>query len=162
MWEINVADQTLTFVYSICLGGLLCAFYDVFRATRKTGCVSFLLVFLSDIFFWVVSAFVTFVFLISRTNGEIRGYVIISETIGFLIFRISISRVWFPGLVVCFKAIYKFKSILIYAFNSFYVEFEKLILKICNIVSKFLKTVKKLLKNAVELLYTNKNNQSVE
>ena len=121
----------------------------MFRATRKTGCASFLLVFLSDIFFWVVSAFVTFVFLISRTNGEIRGYVIISETIGFLIFRISISRVWFPGLVVCFKAIYKFKSILIYAFNSFYVEFEKLILKICNIVSKFLKTVKKLLKNAV-------------
>ena len=158
MWEINVADQTLTFMYSMCLGGLLCAFYDVFRAARKTGSYSFLLVFFSDIFFWVVSAFATFIFLISRTNGEIRGYVIVAETIGFLIFRISISKLWFYGLVVCFRAIHKIKSMIICACNKFYVKFEKLILKICNIVFNFLKTIKKLLKNAVELLYTNRNN----
>ena len=92
MWEISVNDQVLTFIYSLVLGMMICTFYDILRALRKTGSRSYLSVFIGDIFFWIVSAFVTFIFLLSRTNGEIRGYVLISMLLGFTLWRITLSK----------------------------------------------------------------------
>lgn len=56
-------------------------------------------VFIGDMFFWIVSAFVTFIFLLSRTNGEIRGYVLISMLLGFVIWRITLSKPLFYAFV---------------------------------------------------------------
>ena len=92
MWEISVNDQVLTFIYSLVLGMMICTFYDILRALRKTGSRSYLSVFIGDLLFWIVSAFVTFIFLLSRTNGEIRGYVLISMLLGFTLWRFTLSR----------------------------------------------------------------------
>ena len=74
MWEISINDQMLTLLYSLCLGVILCVFYDVFKAFHKAGFNSPLQVFIGDILYCVIAAFATFLFLLSRTNGEIRGY----------------------------------------------------------------------------------------
>ena len=162
MWEINVTNQVFTFLWSMCLGGLLCAIYDILRAMRKAGFDSFAAVFFTDIIFWVLSAFLTFIFLISRTNGEIRGYVLAGMLGGFGLFRISISRLLFPAISFLFINILKIKRLISKFINQFYTRFEALILKIWNSMLKFLKSAKKLLKIGHKLLYTNKNIANTE
>lgn len=166
MWEINVCNQFLTFVYSLILGGLLCFSYDFIRAIRKSGFNYFIAVFFTDIIFWIISAFVTFIFLISRTNGEIRGYVIFGELVGFILFRITISKFIFYFFTVIFKLIIKCHSKIVIIFDAIYKKTADIFSKIWALMVKFLKSalksIKKLLKIRHKVLYTNKNNADAE
>ncbi len=144
----------------------MCAVYDVFRASRKAGFNSAILVFVTDILFWVLSAFATFIFLISRTNGEIRGYVLIGEFIGFALFKISLSRFvfWFFTFIFClFK---KANNYLNKGFAILYRKTDAVIQKIYSFVIKITKrlskSIKKLLKSRHKVLYTNTNNYDAE
>lgn len=166
MWEINVGDQSLTLLYSFALGVLLCVCYDFIRAMRKNGFNSFAAVFFTDIVFWIISGFVTFIFLMSRTNGEIRAYVLVSELLGFVLFRITLSRF----LLFAFAfAIGKVVAVYAKISGLFYSVFEKTesaLLKILKSLLKKskikLKSVKKLLKNRHKVLYTNENTADAE
>lgn len=162
MWEINTYNQTITFVLSVCLGALFCVLYDIIRAVRKVCLNSFWAVQFTDIFLWVFYAFATFIFLVARTNGEIRGYVLAGEFLGFILFRISFSRLLFPALRFVFIKIATVKKKVTRCISKFYIKFEALILKIGKSISKFFKSAKKLLKNALKLLYTNKNIANTE
>lgn len=162
MWEINVGNQFATFLYSLCLGAVLCLFYDVLRALRKVGYNSFWTVFIGDIFFWTVSAFATFVFLLARTYGEIRGYVIASEFFGFVIFRLIFSRLFlkvFEFIFASFKKLYFYLDMF---FTVIYNKTERAVLRFFNVILNFFmliaKKFKKLLKSIGKVLYTNKNN----
>lgn len=162
MWEIDNTNQIITFLLSLCQGAVFCLLYDLIRAARKVCFNSFWSVFVTDIFVCILYAFGTFIFLIARTNGEIRGFVLVGETLGFVVFRITFSRLLFP--IFCFiftntaLLIRKFTRV-IYGFNH---KFEILIIKIVKNVSEFFKSAKKLLKNALKLLYTNRNNANTE
>lgn len=166
MWEIGVGNQTVTFLYSLILGVILCVFYDFIRALRKAGFDSFWAVFLTDIVFWVFSAFAVFIFLISRTNGEIRGYVLFSAVAGFWLFRISFSKFLFPLLSLLFKTTLKLRSKTICFLDVIYSKINKIISLICSYTLKKLKlatkSIKKLLKNRSKVLYTNINNTDAE
>lgn len=166
MWEINVGNQFATLAFSMCLGCILCAVYDVLRASRKAGFNSFFTVFVTDILFWILSAFTTFIFLIARTNGEIRGYVLISELVGFAVFRFTVSRFIFLIFTFIFKAIQKLNSCFNKGFEFLYTKTDSIILKICNFTSKnfkrAVKSIKKLLKSRRKMLYTNENNTKAE
>lgn len=151
-----------TFLLSIGMGCLLCALYDVTRAWHKAGFSSFWSVFFTDIIFWVLSAFITFIFYISRTNGEIRGYVLIGEILGFVLFRISISKILFYILSNAFVFVNKISKIVSAKINVFYIKSEKVILKTFSHIIKNFKKCKKLLKIRSKLLYTNENNTSTE
>lgn len=162
MWEISNFNQTITFLLSLCVGGLFCALYDIIRAARKVCLNSFLAVQITDILLWAVYAVVTFIFLISRTNGEIRGYVLVGEALGFLLFRISLSRLLFPTLKFIFLTASKISKKIGGFLSNFYIKFESLILKLGKSLFKIYKSAKKLLKNVRRLLYTNKNIDSME
>ena len=166
MWEINVSNQFTTLGLSVCLGCILCAVYDIFRASRKAGFNSAIFVFVTDILFWVLSAFVTFIFLISRTNGEIRGYVLVGEFIGFALFRISLSRLIFWCFTLIFSSFKKLNCLINKGFEVLYGKTDTVMQKIRNFALKFqkssLKSIKKLLKNRRKVLYTNTNNYDAE
>lgn len=157
MWEIDVGNQALTFALSMATGGIFCLSYDIVRAIRKVALNTFWAVLFTDILLWIIYAFVTFIFLIARTNGEIRGYVLVGEAIGFALCRISISRLLFPIL--------RFIAVKIAAFTRktgqiiyvFYAKTETSVLGQKKYIFKFFKSIKKLLKNRGKLLYTNKN-----
>ena len=158
MWEINVWDQTQTFLFSLLLGAIFCLFYDVFRAMRKTGINSFVSVFITDMLFWIISAFATYLFLLSRTNGQLRGYVLLSLTGGFVICRISISNIFVKALTFLFTLAFKgFDKInkgankILGAINAF---FDKIYIFFAKKLILWLKSAKKVLKNKVRLLYT--------
>ncbi len=166
MWEISIHNQILTFLWSVILGLASCFLYDIIRAVRKVYKWQNSIVFVCDILLWIMFAFVTFLFLISRTNGEIRSYVLLGELLGFVILRISVSRFLFKFFVFIFL---KFKQLCDYVKYRFYLifaKFEKIIMLLLQKTAKFfvlvLKTAKKLLQYVCKLLYTNKNNASME
>ena len=125
------------------------------RAVRKVWFNSVLAVTIGDLLLWVFYALVTFVFLIARTNGEVRGYVIVSQFLGFILFRISISKIIYPILSYIIVKITAITRKINTFINRFYEKIELLALK-------FFKSIKKLLKNVVKLLYTYKNILSTE
>ena len=166
MWEISVGNQFITFLYSLCIGGIFCAVYDILRAARKAGFNSFVAVFVTDILFWVVGAFVTFIFLIARTSGEIRGYVLISELVGFGLFRATFSRLIFPIFKIIFQGVQKLHTYFNIFFDALYLKTESILSKFLVFMTKFfkstVKSIKKLLKNRRKVLYTNENNSDAE
>lgn len=140
--------------------------YDFLRALRKTGFNSFFAVFVGDVLFWVFSAFVTFIFLMARTYGEIRGYVMAGEIVGFLLFRITFSRVFFVVLKIILNAIKKIYLRFERIVNAVYLKTDRILTKIrVYTAQKFKRTaksVKKLLKSGGKVLYTNKNSNDAE
>ena len=146
-----MGSQAANVFLSLCLGVILCAFYDIIRATRKAGADSFAAVFIGDIFFWLVSAFAVFLFLIATTNGEIRGYVLFFAAVGFILYRLTLGRAVF------------------YLLQSFFIFLARVLrktmflsAKFCGItekqLSRFIKAVlsrvKKLLKSIYNMVYT--------
>ena len=154
MWEINLNNQIYTVLFSFILGFCLCVFYDVIRALRKAGHNSDLVVFIGDVFFFFTASVIVFLFFIARTNGEIRGYVLFCAFIGFLLFRLTVSKLIFSVLVFAFskiRIIYTAVYRLIYnVFYRIWSFFEKNLKKIG-------KNLKKLLKSVYVLLYTKSN-----
>lgn len=155
MWEISVGAQAYACLYSLALGGILCAFYDTIRATRKIGLNSAVAVFVGDLVFWLVSAVTVFLFLIAVTNGEIRGYVIFFCTAGFLIYRFTIGKAAFYLLCLALSFIRKILKRFFILQRRFACaaarSADKLILKPARSVFE---GSKKLLKSIYNLLYT--------
>ena len=157
MWEISNYNQLISFLLSICLGAIFCMAYDVLRAFRRVFSNSFLAVTIQDILIWVLYAFTTFIFLISQTNGEVRGYVLFGEGIGFCIFRISISKLWllllqyfFLGISGVLRSVRGLLARIYASLGQKTLIFKKGLIEIG-------KSIKKLLKNMLRVLYTNKN-----
>lgn len=93
MWEISSIDQGNAFINALLLGGLLCFIYDIFRLDRIVFNRSIFTVFIEDVVFWVISAFLTFCMLLITTNGQIRFFAFLAMTLGFIIYRCTISKI---------------------------------------------------------------------
>ena len=104
MWEISLKGQLLSFAAALVLGAALCLFYDILRALRSTGFNSFAAVTVTDVFFWLTAAVLTFLLLLGLSGGEIRGYVLLGEAAGFMLCRVTLSKPLFGVLKFCFKA----------------------------------------------------------
>lgn len=141
MWEISLSWQVISFSYALALGVFLALFYDIFRSIRKGKKCNAVAVFFQDVFFWLVTTFITFLLLIARCNGEIRGYILIGEFIGFLLYHFTLSRFIFPVFVFIVVSIRKFYKL----YFSVLSLFSDFLLKKIRILPIFVKkTVKKL------------------
>ena len=92
MWEITLSGQIGTVVPAVILGGILCLFYDFFRGVRRERNCRSAEIFFQDVGYAFVAALLTFCLLLVRCNGEIRGYVLAFEALGFGLFRRFLSR----------------------------------------------------------------------
>ena len=95
MWEISNYFQWLSFGRAIVFGVGICIFYDILRFIRFVFCSSKLSTFISDLFFWIVTAFSVFCFFLATTNGQMRLYALAGISLGFLLFRVALSRLIF-------------------------------------------------------------------
>ena len=154
MWEINNAAQLISFARSLGLGAIICCLYDILRAFRGVIKFSTLSIFFQDIIFSVFSAFLTFTFLLSVTNGELRGYFFLGATLGFVVFRCSISIVVFRLLRYIID---KGKCVFLWFSKFFYTLFDTISKNTGDFFKKSLKLLKKLLKKQWYLLYTKGN-----
>ena len=153
MWEINNTAQIFAFLYSLCLGCIFCLFYDFFRAFRFAVKLSDFSIFLSDIFYFLTISFVTFIFLLGVTNGELRGFVFFGVLLGFLICYFTVSRFFIRFLKFIIKNSVKIFNKFNLVLNNFFSKADNFITK--NLI--FIKnTFKKGLKKVKGLLYTKK------
>ena len=89
MYMLTIADQTQLFLFALGLGFLLGIVYDLFRTERMAFTMRRVGVFLQDILFFLTCAAVTFLFLLAVNHGEIRGFIIAGEALGFFIYYFS-------------------------------------------------------------------------
>ncbi len=157
MWEISLKGQLLSFAAALVLGAALCLFYDVLRALRSTGFNSFAAVTVTDIFFWLTAAVFTFLLLLGLSGGEIRGYVLLGEAAGFVLCRVTLSKLMFSVFKVCFKgasaAMRKIRSAVAKA-CAFICDLQG---AASGLFRRFKRPVKKVLKKSKQLLYNKTN-----
>ena len=162
MWELKSSTQVFTFLAAVILGGILCVIYDVFRALRSCQKNSSVTVAVEDIVFWVFSSITTFILFLAGTNGEVRFFVILGEILGFVVIRLTFSRViykFFLFLVNVINALFcKIYSIYILFLKRILILYKRFFAFLRKKAENMLKLRKKLLKNNIELLYTKTDN----
>ena len=112
MWEIGLVHQLVSSGYAVAVGAVFAAVYDVLKACCIVNKANSIIVFIKDVTFSLFAFFVTFMLLMARSNGMVRGYILFWIFIGFLLFRISISKIWFKILTFFFGRLRTFSEFL--------------------------------------------------
>lgn len=153
MWEIHNLSQISGFMYAMILGSLFSLFYDVFRSFRSVKTHSIVLVFIEDLIYFFIIAILSFIFFLSITAGEIRGYILIGILVGFLCFYILLSRYCIYMFTFIFNTLFNIFKL----FSKwFYIIFAKIDRFFTKYLKNKLKCYKKGLKKLKVLLYTSK------
>ena len=146
MGYINTDNQVFTFLWSLVLGVAMCLVYDIVRAFHKVSVKGFFEVMLLDLLFWGAWSLITFSFLVLRCKGEVRAYVLFGQALGFVITRISVSKLFYRFFTLVLKV---FRRI----FEFFGSNVRKAIECLEKNIKKSLKYIKKVLQHKVKLLY---------
>lgn len=143
MWEIDFAAQIFSFLKSILLGGIYGLIYDLFRFPVRRREASAITVFAVDILYFAFIAVINFCFLLTVTNGEVRGYLLLGAALGFAAYKKTLSPVLKLAAALVLKPIRVLFSLLnrgIKAvFSPVITFFSKIIKKISEIIKKRLK-----------------------
>ncbi len=90
--EITLSSQIAVFLGSLVAGAILSLFYDVFRVFDALLVYNFKRIFLEDVCYLILCAIATFTYILITSMGELRGYILIGELIGWTACRISIGQ----------------------------------------------------------------------
>lgn len=161
MWEISNNTQFFSFWIAALFGVIYCLFYDILRSLRKTVVFSAVAVFFQDIVYFIIIAVVTFMLMLSFTDGEIRAYILVGVLLGFVVCNFTVSLFFRKFLKFLFSLILK-------GFNGFCKVFARSLEFIFNKLGQFgsfllknfkkmLKFLKKILKHRRKIVYTKTN-----
>lgn len=119
--------QNPIFLYSCVLGIILGFYYDIFKISRLVSPFTQKQLLFCDLFFMSTSAILTFIFLLALNSGQIRMYLLVGELIGFIIYKLTLSRI----IIFCAKyVIHTIKRILSFIRRKLLSPIFSLILKI--------------------------------
>ena len=90
--NMNCENQFIIFVFSCFLGISLGFMYDIFRIIRIIINPRNIAVFFQDVVYFVVSGFVTFIFILVFNFGESRFYILAGEGIGWIIYHVTVGE----------------------------------------------------------------------
>ncbi len=91
--EITLSSQIAVFLGSLVMGAILSLFYDVFRVFDALLVYNFKRLFLEDVSYLILCAIATFTYMLITSLGEIRGYILIGELIGWVTCRFTLGRI---------------------------------------------------------------------
>lgn len=143
---VDVGEQVETFVLSFALGAIICFVYDFIRALHKTLLKGFTEVLVTDILFWLSFAILTYLFLIIRCSGIVRGYVLCGLFLGFIALRITVSR-------YVLKFFSFFLKILVAILHFVSDKLRLILLSFDKYLKKVVFAVKKVLHNLIKVMY---------
>ncbi len=83
MTDLTLAKETRLFLLSIVVGVGLSLLYDLLRVLRLQTRHRPIVVSLEDLLYFLVCAAVTFGFALKDNSGQIRGYILIGELLGW-------------------------------------------------------------------------------
>lgn len=153
----SLGTQTGNFLFSLGFGLIVGISYDIVRTVRLVFTNSKKALYVTDFLFAVFSAFATFLFCLTVTEGEIRWYVILGEAIGFSVYYFSfgIIAVRFTDKTVGF--IRKLSKKIFFVISSPFLKlFSFFKRKIGKIVEKTQKNTRKAVKKSKFHLQTDK------
>ena len=136
MWEIGIVHQLTSSGYAIAVGILFAAVYDVLKACCIVFKANNFWVFVKDIVFSLFAFFVTFMLLMARSNGMVRAYILFWVFVGFLLFRISVSKIWLKFFMFIFSKLKDFLAFL-----------DRILNKFCDLLDRFESRLLSFLKN---------------
>ena len=148
MWEINLKQQIVSLLYALLVGVVWALYFDFFRALRKNKSHSAFLIFIEDLSSFLIFTFITFMLLMARCNGEVRGYMLVAEAFGFLIYRVLLSRFIMPVLEFFFFILVKTFGIVSNQIERFGGFLEKNTGKLWGNFKKNIKKIKLVRKNS--------------
>jgi len=93
MYMQGITDQTRIFLYAFGFGFVLGIVYDVFRVIRLAISVKKRFIYVQDILYAVVCSLLTFLFILIVNKGQIMGYILFGEFLGWLIYYFSLGVV---------------------------------------------------------------------
>lgn len=91
--QFFISDQVHIFLMAILCGAIMGIINEPFRFLRYIGISDKASVFIQDITFMSVIAFISFFFALCYNKGELRFFILLGELIGFLIFRYTIGLI---------------------------------------------------------------------
>lgn len=99
------------------MGAVLCLLYDVFRILRMAFSPGKISAFIQDVLWFAIAAVATYMMCLARCRGEVRSYIVIGEVVGFVLFRLTVSRLLIlaarPVIRTAKRLIRKLKSIIL-------------------------------------------------
>ncbi|MCI9405290.1 MAG: hypothetical protein HFK04_00020 [Oscillospiraceae bacterium] len=88
---IAVNTQTMIFFQSLLLGAALGMVYDLFRIFRVAVPLPSGIIVAEDVLYFVFSGFVSFFFAMTVNFGQIRFFILLGETLGFLLYYLTLG-----------------------------------------------------------------------
>ncbi len=89
--QFFISDQINIFVMAFLCGVIIAVLNEVFRFLRYIGFNSNTGVFIQDIVFMSIAAFISFCFALCFNKGNLRFFILLAEFLGFLTFRYTIG-----------------------------------------------------------------------
>lgn len=120
---IALGLQVRIFLGSCVTGLILGLLYDIFKSFRYAFRSNRKYVFIQDILYFLISAFITFLFTLSVNHGDIRFYIIFGEIIGFGIYYLLFSKIFMKCSVFIIKTV---KKVYMIIFKPFIIIFKKI------------------------------------
>lgn len=157
MSEITFAGQTASLLIAAVMGASLCLLYDLFRILRMISPPGKISAFIEDVLWFAAAAAATYMLCLARCKGEVRSYIIIGEILGFILFRMTASRVIMlaarPSVRAVKRLFRRIKGLIIRIFKPIVIKLTE---KIKKIASQIEKKKKKHLRPRISLLYNRK------
>ncbi|MDD3192389.1 MAG: spore cortex biosynthesis protein YabQ [Oscillospiraceae bacterium] len=88
---IAVNTQTIIFLQALLLGAALGVVYDLFRIFRIAIPLPASAVVAEDVIYFVFCGFVSFFFAMTVNFGQVRFFILLGETLGFLLYYLTVG-----------------------------------------------------------------------
>ena len=150
MWEISNQLQLLSFFRASVLGGIYCLAYDLLRGYRKVNEGSAISVFFQDLIYFLLITPVTFCFLLATTNGELRLYIFSGIVLGFVLIRLTLSKLFVLMIKIFFGFISRLLSLISKGITVISAFLDRITAKIADISGVFLKKGRNSLKKVLK------------
>lgn len=122
MSQVNIVDELYIFLIAINYGLIIGGIYDFYRVFRYFSKPKKILTAIEDILFWIIVTLIVFTFLVRKTDGIIRGFVLLGFIIGYSFYFKVISKYSYLLLKKIFKLIFDLISeiikIILYPFRK--------------------------------------------
>lgn len=142
--DTMVTSQIIIFLFSMLLGAFLSLVFDGFRISNAVLKVNLKRIFFEDVIYFILSAIITFTYILVVNSGEIRVYIIFGEVLGWIIYRFTIGKFIYKFILTVVKFLskwfFKLKKYVISRIPK--DKIRKLIGKIKNKKPKFIKSSK--------------------
>ena len=153
-----ITNQLIYFLKSVLLGAVLGLIFDAFKILRLFIKHNVVAIFVEDVAFCIISAVITYGFMVDISCGQIRIFILAGELIGLVLYKLTLSKLLVTLIVNILNLL---KRILNFVFRIAFLPIYKLMLiifkfifkPIVNYLKKIFGKFKIVLKNKCELMY---------